>query len=391
MTSRHYQRSLRWLQAEMLITTAVFAMPIINLFFAREIGMTLTQVGLSQAIFTVVLFGLNIPTGWIADRFSRKACNALGDLVAAAGFAYYAQAASFGDVIIAEVVVGIGMAFSGGADVALLRAYSLALQVPYLRISAQLNTWRPVSEIAASIIGGLVGAWQPRATFLLTALAFVVGAIISLFIREAGERRVNTVHPLRDMARITRYALHGHGQLAWSIAGAAIGREASHAMVWLLTPVLLLAGVPPVALGVCWAANLLAVSAGAAAAHRWAEASREWQRFAIGLACMVIAGTALAVLPLHVATVWLYVGFGLGRGWMSAVLPALVQDHTPSDIQATVSSVAASVSQFVYIPLVWGIGALAEHSVPLAFAGNTLLFLPLGVVIAYQLARYERR
>ena len=115
------ETSLRLLRTEAIITAAVIAMPIMNPFF-MSIGMDQGQIGLSQALFTVALLLCNVPTGWLADRFSRKLSNAFGDIVAALGFLLYALAQNFAHVVGAEILIGIGLAFSNGADVGLLRA-----------------------------------------------------------------------------------------------------------------------------------------------------------------------------------------------------------------------------------------------------------------------------
>ena len=142
MNTQSLWRNVRLLQLEMVITAMIFAMPILNVFYKDEIGMSLAQVGASQAVFTIAVLLLNIPTGWLADRFSRRWCNVFGDLTASAGFFYYAFAESFSDVVIAEIAIGIGIAFSSGADIGLLRAYAQSLKISYQKLAATTNTLR---------------------------------------------------------------------------------------------------------------------------------------------------------------------------------------------------------------------------------------------------------
>lgn len=383
------QRSLKLLQIEAVLTSGVFAMPILNLFFASEIGMSLAQVGLSQAIFTAVLLLLNIPTGWLADRFSRKACNIAGDLIAAGGFVFYALAHSFTDVVIAEIVLGIGMSFSGGADVGLLRAYCQALKQSYARVSARVARWRPLSEMFAVSLGGLIGSQQPRLTIALSGLTYLAGAIISMFLVEAGERRVSTVHPLKDMWRIVAYALHGHRRLRWSILSFALSREATHPLVWILTPLLIFAGVPASVIGIAWALNLAAAWLGAKLAGRMGENTPDWQLFGIGAAVFAGAASVLS-LEVNLITIVFYAGFGFARGWFSAVMPPIVQSHTPDDMQSTVWSVGASVAQLLYIPVVWAFGALGDLEPRATVIGSLVLFVPLLALCTWKLWQFDR-
>lgn len=383
------QRSLTLLQIEAVLTSSVFAMPILNIFFANEIGLNLAQVGLSQAIFTAVLLLLNIPTGWLADRFSRKACNIAGDLIAAGGFVFYAMAHSFADVVIAEIILGIGMSFSGGADVGLLRAYCQALKQSYVRVSSRIARWRPISEMFAVSLGGLIGSQHPRLTIALSGLTYLAGAIISMFLVEAGERRVSTIHPLKDMWRIVTYALHGHKRLRWSILSFAFGREATHPLVWILTPLLIFAGVPVSVIGIAWALNLAAVWLGAKLAERMGEDAHDWQLFGIGTAVFAVAAAVLS-LEVNLITIVFYAGFGFTRGWFSAVMPPIVQKYTPDDMQSTVWSVGASVAQILYIPVIWSFGALGDLEPRTTVIGGLVLFVPLLALCTWKLWQFDR-
>ncbi|MFZ2494550.1 MAG: MFS transporter [Candidatus Saccharimonadales bacterium] len=388
MNTQSLWRNVRLLQLEMVITAMIFAMPILNVFYKDEIGMSLAQVGASQAVFTIAVLLLNIPTGWLADRFSRRWCNVFGDLTASAGFFYYAFAESFSDVVIAEIAIGIGMAFSSGADIGLLRAYAQSLKISYQKLAAATNTLRPIGEMIAMIIGGIVGATQPRLAIGLSAATYLMGALISLFIKEVGERRVTQTHPLRDMANIAHYALHGHRPLAWRIFAYAIGRTVTHPLIWLFTPLMILAGVPAQIIGVGWALNLAMVSVGSFVAHRWSEQLPEWQQFAVGSITFILAATTLAINT-SLVTISIYCLFGFVRGWMaSTTLPAL-QAYTPDDIQSTVTSVAASTAQLMYIPLVWGFGALADISLQASLLGSIVIFSPLLILATYKIKHFS--
>ncbi|HYG83344.1 MAG TPA: MFS transporter [Verrucomicrobiae bacterium] len=390
-------QSLKLLRAEAIITTAIISMPVMNSFFA-SIGLDQGQIGVSQAIFTLVLLLFNIPTGWLADRFSRKIANAFGDVTVASGFIFYALAGNFTEIIIAEVIIGIGIAFSHGADVGLLKAYCDHLQRSYRQESAWIAARRPIVEGAAAIAGGFIGAQNPRLALLLTAVPFLAGAVLSLGVKEVGVRRQRqTGTPVKglkrqlraafsDMARITKYALHGHKDLAWSIVAAATAREITHAIIWVLTPLLLLAGVPAEVIGVAWAVNLAMVSIGAwlggKVAERWSDA----RLFAVPAVASLLAMLTLA-WQTNLWTIGLYAVFGLARGWYAAVMAPIVQRHTPDDMQSTVFSVSGSLGQLLYIVVVIAVNGAGNWGVQWAMLANALLFLPLVLLVVARLKR----
>lgn len=387
MDTKRIGLSLRLLRAEMLVTNFMFAMPVLNVFFAEEIGMSLAEVGLSQAIFTAALLALNVPTGWLADRFSRRAANMLGDAMSMAGFAYYAFAQSFADVVLAEIVLGVGSALSGGADIGLLRAYCQRLGLNYDKEFARMSSWLYIAQLVAVGLGGVIGAYDVRLAIGLSAVTCGIGIVLSLGMKEIGERRQCQTNPFRDMARIAKYALHGRKKLAWSIFAFAIGRESTHPMIWILTPLLLLAGVPMQVVGFAWAFNALAGWLGSRMAHRYAGRMRDWQCIAAGATVFAVSASVLSV-HVGLATIGFYAGFGLVGGWFKAALMPIVQRNTPSDIQSTVSSVAASVATMLYIPLVWGLNAIGDTSLRLSVFCTLLVFAPLFVLAIVQLRRF---
>ncbi len=398
MSTPNYRRSLRLLQIEAVLTAMMFAMPIFTIFFKDEIGLSYAQIGLSQAVFTIPLLTLNIASGWIADAFSRKACNIFGDALEAVGFVIYATASSFWQVVIAELLLGIGVAFSSGADTGLMKAYADKLRLSYTYISAQTNKWRTVGEAFAVGLGGVIGAHSPRVAIVLSAVTCGMGAIVSCFIDEAGERRARAGtnlrgeihHAIRDMTAITRYALYDHKPLAWRVFGYAISRNVTHALVWMLTPLMIMAGVPVSVLGIGWVLNLAAVWIGSHAAQHLPHGLSDRQQFAIGALVFVVGATALSV-QVSALTIWLYGSFGFVRGWYGSLMPPIVQKHTPDDMQSTVMSVAGTVGNAMYIPLVWGMSALGDVSPQWSVAGNLVLFAPLLVLVMYKLSPVERR
>jgi MFS family permease len=390
---KHTKTSLRLLQIEIVITGTAMAMPIMVPFY-HSIGMDQGQIGLSQAIFTAALLLINIPTGWIADRFSRRMSNAIGDLGCALALLYYAQASGFGDVVVAEIIFGISLAFSQGADNALLRAYAQLLDSSgklFLRQNSLLASWQPIAQIIALAIGGVIGASDPRLAIALSAIPYFAGSLLSLFVKEQGEWLVSQhKNPLRDMVRVTRASVGTDPHLRWLIIGHGIGREITHVMVWALTPLLLFAGVPLGIVAIGWIVNSLTVVVGARIAGWISPGLREWQRFVIP---MVVAIVGLVIMSIHLSliTIWLYALIGLAQGWTAAVLLPMVQNRAPAGNQATVISIAKSISHLLYIPLVWIIGLAGNIDVRLTMVATIIIFTPMVIVVGRRLYRLENK
>lgn len=386
-------KSLRYLRWEIIITGTVIAMPIMVPFY-NSIGMNQGQIGLSQAFFTAALMLVNIPTGWIADRFSRKFCNAIGDLGCAISLLLYSQATGFTGVVFAEIALGIALAFSQGADGALLKAYAQLLD-PYGRNNlfrkqfAILEIWKPIAQAVALIIGGLIGSSNLRLAIAVSAAPYLIGCILSLLIKEEGARHISEHrNPFRDMFHVACKSVGTNPNLRWHIIGFGVGREITHVMIWALTPLLLLAGVPLKIVAVGWVINSLSVVMGAWVASRWSVLFNSWQKFLIPMAT-VIATLIVMSIDLSIKTIWLYSFLGLAQGWIAATMMPMVQELAPDSNQAIIISITRSASQLLYIPLVWMVGLAGNVDIRLTMVATVVIFAPMVIVTAVKLYNLE--
>lgn len=374
------RRSLRLIQFEAVLTSVLLVMPVINIFYAQEVGLSLKQIGLSQAAFTLGVLLLDVPTGWIADRFSRKWCNVVGDTICALTILFYATANSFSDVVVAELLFAVGIAFSGGADVALIRGYAKGLGLNYRKIMARIATWQSVAAIVGMVAGGLIGAVDLRLAMAASAVVYFAGAALSLGMVDVGEKRsVEHRNPIRDIAYALQHALRGNTELQIRMVAFALSREVTHPSIWLLTPILLAAHVPVAVVGAGWAIYSVLVGAGSALAHRFATHMEYRRIYAVGMSVALLASTILAV-QISAATVLFYGLFGLVRGWFAATNVPAIQEITPDTVQATTVSLANTGARVLYMPLVFAVGAGAEAHLQRGFLLIALVFGPLSIL-----------
>lgn len=379
--------SLLLLKIEVVITAGMMAMPVMNEFFA-SIGMSQAQIGWSQAIFTVVLFGLNIPAGWVADKYlSRRATNALGDLIVGCSIVSYGLLAqNFVHAVIIEIFFGIGLALTGGVDVALLGAYCEKLKEEFAKHRAWTTTRRPIMEMTGAVaVGGFVGAYDARLAITLSSVPYFAGAVISCFLRnEQGE-----LPPQLTLFGVVRESLHTDKTLKWHIAAKALGQEITHALVWIFTPLLLLAGVPVWLVGIGWAVNQGMSSVGSELARRIMHRFTWWERFAVGMAMVLCA---ILVLSFHVSlwSIWLLGVFGLVRGWFAVTSETALVHYSESARRTTVNSIAGSTAQVLYVPVVVIVNTAGTANVQAALGMTLAIFLPLTLVCGWKLRALER-
>src|ERR1700676_4987456 len=96
------------------------------IWWVREKHVSPASVGLILAAGDLALTALEVPTGWLADRFGHRASLVLGSLLQVAGMLICWLGSGIAGLLAASVVVAAGDAFRSGADRALLTAPSAA-------------------------------------------------------------------------------------------------------------------------------------------------------------------------------------------------------------------------------------------------------------------------
>ena len=94
-------------------------MPYIVPFYTNN-NLDMHQIMVLQAVYSVSIVVLEIPSGYFADVIGRRRTLILGTLLGAIGFAIYSFSYAFLGFLLAELVLGFGTSFVSGADSALL-------------------------------------------------------------------------------------------------------------------------------------------------------------------------------------------------------------------------------------------------------------------------------
>ena len=381
------QRNLNLVCLESIITAGLLSVPIMTPFY-QSIGLNQEQIALAQAAFTVVVLLLNLPTGWLADKISRKWANIIGDFGCALTLLAYSQVQGFTGVVVCEIAFGVFLSFSQGVDSALIRHFCHKLSPRndhlFKRRSAQVVAWQAVAELTLMLLAGPIGAISYRLAIALSSVTLFIGGFISLPVAD-DSTKLQSQHqnPLKDMLRIAKSSLT-QPELRLRIFAYATGREMTHGIIWCFTPMLLAVGVPIEIVSLGWALNYAAAWLGSRLATRYVNRLREWQLFAIPLGLMTLSMGAIAI-NLNIVTVGFYLLMGVVQGWTGASLLPLVQNHVKPAEQTTVISFAKVIAQLVYIPAVWAIGWAADWQLNYSALTSLAIFLPMGIVILIRL------
>lgn len=381
-------RNLRLVMFESAITAGMLSMSIMTPFFL-SVGLSQSEIALTQAIFTLVLIAINIPTGWLADRFSRKWANVIGDIGHALVLLGYATARTFYEIVFYETLAAIFLSISKGVDFSLLRHFAEKIHEDegfFEAQAAKLAVAQHCCALVLVLLGGPIGAISFRLAIAASSVPYWLGGFASILIADDSEKLTSkATTPIRDMTRIVSKSLHDR-KLRLRILVYAVGRQMTHGIIWVFTPMLTFVGVPLPVVSCAWALSSLACILGAKIAHKVVKRLTDWQLLLAPLIFMAI-GTSVISISLNWVTVWLYLLLSLAQGWTSATFSPMIQRYVTGAEQTTVLSLTDVISNLLYVPTVWLIGWAADYDLRYATLVTLIVFGTLGLILLIKLLR----
>ena len=263
--------NIRKLYAFSFLQMTLFPMAIITLFWKDHIGLTLTQILLLQSIFSLATVLLDYPAGYVSDRLGYRSALTVASLFGIAGWGLYTVAGSFGDVLRAEILLAVSLAFISGSDSALLYETLRAEgeERLYPRYEGRMNGFAQTGEAMGALFAGVIYAAAPLLPFFLQVGVWVAALGATRLMAETPREPAIPVHShLAEAFQTARYAFLENRHLRYTILLNTLLGIASFFPVWLIQPYMQQTGVPVAWFGPVWAGANLTVALGALASHR---------------------------------------------------------------------------------------------------------------------------
>ena len=149
-------------------------MPFFFLFF-QNAGLSFSEIFIIQGVYNGAAFLMEIPSGYIGDRLTRKTSLVLGTFLAGSGFLTYYFTGQFEFFILAAILMGVGTSFISGSDSALLydTLMDLEREGDYLKFEGKASAFGNFAESIAAIVGGFIAIY-----FSIEANLLVQGCLL---------------------------------------------------------------------------------------------------------------------------------------------------------------------------------------------------------------------
>lgn len=366
-------QALRWF---------MMVMPVIVLFF-QENGLSMTDILVLQALFSIAIIFFEIPSGYFSDVIGRKKTLILGSVLGFIGFLIYVLSYGFTGFLIAELTLGLGASMISGTDSAILYDTLIQLdrQEEYAKIEGRLLSVANFSEAIAGVIGGFVAVISLRTPFYIETIIMIFTIPLALTLIEPQRHKYeNEEGAFKGILKIVGYSMRHNREVKWLILYSGFVGASTLTMVWFIQPYFKDVGLPLAWFGVAW--GILNVSVGIFSIYAYKfELAVGRKKALISLIFLSFAGYVLLALFHSLWAIVFFLLFYFVRGINGPVLKDYVNRLITSDMRATVLSVKSLVGRVVFAIVGPFIGYIKDiYTFKIAFLTSGSLFVCFGVI-----------
>jgi len=335
----------------------------IEKLFLSDIGFTPQTIGVMAAAYAGLVPLLEVVSGVLADRWSRRGVLVIGNLGAFASVLLGGLSNSVGMYIVAAMFLGVYFAMQSGTFDAVV--YDTVLEETgssdrFESVVGRVRIAESLSLTFGALAGGvLAAATTPRVTYFATLPFLVVSTLFLLRFREPHLHEVTERHSLGDHLAATVLTVRRQTRLI-PIAALLILTGLLTQAVFEFGPLWLVdADASAGSFGPAWAAlmaslGLSGLLAGRVRFDRWPSLVVVSAALVAGGVTLVFARNPAVATAAQAVLAALAIAIGI-------FLTRLLHDAIPSDIRSGVSSTVGAGSWIVFLPFSLAFGAVSER------------------------------
>ena len=352
--------------APLLLSTFVGGIALwipVEKLFMSEIGFTPATVGVMAAAYAVVVPLLEIPSGVLADRWSRRGVLVVGNVGALLSVLVGALSTNVTTYVAAALLLGVYFAMQSGTLDSIV--YDTVLEetgssAGFDAVLGRVQVLSSAALVLGAVAGGLLGAaTSARTTYVATLPFLVASTVVLLRFREPRLHRTSGATTLRQHVTTTFCTLRSQPQIA-PIVGLLVLTALLSQAVFEFGPLWLVEAEAGTAVyGPAWAGLMSSIGLGGAIAGRVRLDARA--PALMGGSLLVGAGGVLLVSRDPVVASAAQVVIATVSVAFGVMATRLLHDRLPSAVRSSVSSGVGAGGWMVFLPFALAFGAISER------------------------------
>ena len=351
MQLTNFAKNIRLYPVYSAISFTPFMLPVLVLFW-QENGLNTFEIFILQAIFSLAIVLLEIPTGAIADILGKKFSILLGNLLNFAGLLLYACSYSFVGFLISELVLALGIALLSGSSAAFLydNLKEIGESDNYTKLSGKADSYQLIVVALCCLAGGIIGVYSFRLTMFVSILGPLCGFCIALKFDEIliTEQKLFTQLGrywalIRDVGRFARK----QKLVLWSLLFSSTLSASCGWLLWLYQPYMKECNLPIEYFGVIFAGFNIYAGLISRQAHRIVN------KLGKAATISLMMGLQILFLPLLVLfkfpfSFLFFMGQQTNRAFINPIINQWILDHTFKDKRATMLSLTGLGEKLIF-------------------------------------------
>ena len=329
-----------------------------------SIGFNPASVGVMAAVYAVVVPLLEVPSGVLADRWSRRGVLILASIAAILSVLIGGLSQSIAVYMVSAGFLGVFFALQSGTLESVV--YDTVLEETggsdgFEQTIGRVRLVESVALVASALAGGAIAAVAPlRVTYFLTAPLLAASCLVLIRFREPRLHKAEESESLRRQLASTYRTILAPGRLRAVVALTVAGSVLMQGMLEFGPLWLVALAVPAFLYGPHWAGLTSALGLGGLlGAQAWI--TRPW---AAGILAVAIIGCCVVLALSHQALLVVGVQVALTLLVVAVSIPVLrrLHDAVPSSIRAGVASGVGTLTWLTFVPFALGFGAVSERA-----------------------------
>lgn len=330
--------------------------------FMKSIGFDDAWIGIAVAMFSAVILLVEVPSGILADRWSRRGVLVLAAIALVVSTTIAGFSDSIAPYLVSAGIWAIFFALVSGAGDSIIYDSMLEENVSSDKFDFYLGRMRMVMSVAAvagSLAGGLVAAWLGlRFSYWLT-IPLVLPAFVALWLlREPTLHRTGISGSMRLHLKDTARSVLRNKNVIYIVMISSL----TYALVYSLTefnqlwsialaaPVLLYGPI-----------NAIHLATGGVAGYIAGRVRLDRRRTMAGmLLAIVVISLSLVLSRSLYLTVVAIAALCVCLYAINIVYNRYLHEELPSSVRASASSTVSTIGRLIIIPLSIGIGYLSS-------------------------------
>lgn len=317
----------------------LFIIPVVVLFW-QENGLSLTRIMTLQAIYTLSIALFEVPTGVFADKIGRKQSLSIGAFILLAAAVVYSVGYNFWQFAIAEIIWGLGVTFTSGADSAFV--YDTLKQTrkkhDFKKIWGHAKSLEYLAAGIAAVLGGFVATYSLRLNWVLVAFSMLCLFFVSLSFQEPKHyKKLKQKKYLIHTVECFKESLTNRNLLFLLLFSSLLSTMWGVAL-WFYQPYMNQSGLKITYFGVVWASFSIFSIIGSRYAHKIEEKFKE----KLSLWLIILANVLSLIFMSYWFVVWGFIFIFMQqfiRGFANPILQDYTNKHLTSEKRATLLSI----------------------------------------------------